>query len=242
MDSAVAVPQWRPRHDRIFFGGSAAALLLVTFLGFAPTYYLAGAFDAPALSPLVHAHGIVFSAWMLLFVAQTGLIATRRADLHRRVGLFAAGLAVAVVILGIVVAIESGRHGGGGPQRNQPVFLVFPLTNILLFGGLCFAGVRQRLQAGTHKRLMFLATLALAVTPLARLSRMMGLPFSPPAIGGMILSDLFLIALVMFDTQSRGRVHPATAWAGGIMLLSQPLRVMVSHTAAWQDFAHSLIG
>ena len=241
MDGAVAVPS-RHRQDRIFFGGSAMALLLVTFLGFAPTYYLAGVFDAPALSPLVHLHGVMFSAWMLLFVAQTGFIAARRTDLHRRVGWVAAGLAVAVVVLGVVVAIESGRRGGGGPQRNQPVFLVHPLANIMLFGGLCFAGIRWRRQSGYHKRLLFFATLALAVTPLARLSRMMELPFSSPPIGGMVLSDLFLIALVMFDVQSRGRVHPATAWAGGIMLVSQPLRVMLSHTEAWQAFAHRLIG
>ena len=119
--------------DRRFYMGAAAALVGVTFIGFAPSYYLANAFDAPALSPLVHLHGIVFSTWMLLFFGQTWLIAARRADLHRIAGMFGAGLAVVMVVLGIVVAIESGRLGHGPPTRNQPAFLIQPLADITLF-------------------------------------------------------------------------------------------------------------
>ncbi|WP_426162689.1 hypothetical protein [Sandarakinorhabdus sp. DWP1-3-1] len=241
MATIVAGARGRPRQDRLFFGGAALALVLVTFVGFAPTYYLASAFHAPALSPLVHLHGIAFSAWILLFAAQSALIASRRTDLHRRAGMFGAALALFVLGLGIVVAIEGARHGGGGPQRNQPVFLINPLTNILLFGGLFATAILWRRDAGLHKRLMLLATVALAVTPLARLSRMLGSPYPPP-IGGMLLSDLFVIALMMFDYRTRGRLHPATAWAGGIMLVSQPLRVFVSHTPAWQGLATMIIG
>lgn len=241
MDSLLVLPRSKPRHERLFFTSAAGGLLLVTFVGFAPTYYLAGAFDAPALTPLVHLHGVVFTAWMLLFTTQTGLIAARRTDLHRLAGLAGAVLAVVIVVLGIIVAIESGRRGGGGPQRNQPVFLVFPFTNMLLFAVFCAAGVRARLRAGDHKRLMLLATLALAITPLARISKMLGMPFSPPAIGGMILADLFLAALLAFDVQTRGRLHPATLWAGGLFLVSQPLRVIIGHTEAWQAFARGLL-
>lgn len=226
--------------DRRFYTGMAAALIGVTFIGFAPTYYLANAFDAPALSPLVHLHGIVFSAWMLLFFGQTGLIAARRTDLHRITGMFGAGLAVIVFVLGIVVAIESGRLGHGPPTRNQPAFLINPLTNIALFGGFVAFGVLNRARSEYHKRLMLLATMTLAITPLARISRMAGMPFDPPAIGGMILSDIFLVALIVFDLR-HGRLHPVTLWAGGIFLLSQPLRIFIGQTAMWQDFARTLI-
>lgn len=226
--------------DRRFFFGSATALVTVTFIGFAPTYYLAGAFGAPALSPLVHLHGIVFSGWMLLFFGQTGLIAARRGDIHRITGMFGAGLAVLVVVLGIVVAIESGRLGHGPPTRNQPVFLIYPLTNIALFGGLVAAGVLNRDRSEYHKRLMLLATLTLATTPLARISRMIGMPFEPP-IGGMLFTDLFLMALIAFDLR-HGRLHPATIWAGGIFLMSQPLRVAIGQSDQWQSFARTLIG
>ena len=232
----------RLRQDRLFFSGCAAVLLVATFIGFAPTYYLSGFTQAPALSILVHVHGAVFTAWILLYFTQTALIYARRVDIHRIAGVAGAVLAVAVVVLGIATAIVSARTGGGGPQRNQPVFLVFPLTNILLFGALCLAGIRYRARADYHKRLMLLATTALVVTPLARISRMAGLGFKPPAIGGMLLADIMLAALLLFDLRQRGRMHPATTIAGGAFLLSEPLRVLLGQTAAWQGFARTLIG
>jgi len=228
-------------EDRAFFGGAAAVLLLATIIGFAPTYYLAPFVAVPALAPLVHLHGAVFTAWMLLYCAQTALIATGRRDLHRNAGMVGAGLAVVVVVLGVTIAIYSARTGGGPPGRNQPVFLVYPITNILVFAGLVTAAVINRTRAGHHKRLMLLATLALVVTPLARISRMLHLPFSPPAIGGMLLADIMVVALMVFDLRTRGRLHPATVAAGGLFVLSEPLRVLLGHSDAWQSFARTLI-
>ncbi|GGD98365.1 hypothetical protein GCM10011529_00500 [Polymorphobacter glacialis] len=241
MVSIVLAPRWKPRRERLFFSGAAGALLLVTFAGFAQTYYLAPMFAAPALTPLVHLHGVVFTAWMFFFMGQTSLVAARRVDLHRTSGMIGAVLATAIVVLGIVVAIESGRRGGGGPLRNQPVFLMFPLANILMFGGLCAAGVVMRQQAGYHKRLMLLATVALATTPLARIWRMTELPLPLP-VGGMILSDVFVAALAVFDFRTRGQLHPVTLWVGGFFVVTQPLRVLASRTEAWQGFARGLLG
>jgi hypothetical protein len=70
----------------------ALASALTVFTGFARTYYLRSVFDGPAVpTPLVHLHGAVFTAWILVFVAQTSLVAARRTDLHRRLGVVAAG-------------------------------------------------------------------------------------------------------------------------------------------------------
>jgi len=242
MTSIAAVSGRRGTVDRAFFSSTAMVMLLATFIGFAPSYYLSPLTGAPAVSPLVHLHAFVFSAWILLYVTQVSLVAGGRTDWHRSLGAFGAGLAILVLVLGVTVAIQSGRTGGGGPQRNQAVFLIFPLTNIALFAGFCFFAVRARRQAQFHKRLMLLATMSLVVTPLARISKMAGLGFSPPAVGGMILSDLLLIALIVFDVQTRGRPHKVTMVAGGLYLVSQPLRVMIGHSAAWQGFAHRLIG
>lgn len=240
--ATLAIPQARLQAERRFFTGMAAALVAVTFIGFAPTYYLAGYFDAPRLGPLVHLHGVVYSGWVLLLLAQTGLIAARRVDVHRLLGIAGAGLALVVVVVGVLVAIESGRLGHGPPGRNQPVFLVYPLANMVMFTALVGAAFALRRRSDFHKRLMLLATMGLVITPLARISRMLALPFDPPAIGGMLLSDIFLAALIAFDLTRRGRLHPATLWGGGAYLLSQPLRVAIGSTEAWQSFARMLIG
>jgi phosphatidylserine synthase len=91
---ASAVLEERNR-DRRFFTGMAIAAALTVFVGFAPTYYVRGLSEAHPLSPLVHLHGIVSTAWILLFLSQTSLVAARRTDLHRRLGIAGVVLASA---------------------------------------------------------------------------------------------------------------------------------------------------
>jgi len=65
------------RVRRVFFVIMASAVIVTVFAGFAPTFYLRGAFtqDRP-MSLLLHVHGIVFSAWVIVFLVQTVLIAS----------------------------------------------------------------------------------------------------------------------------------------------------------------------
>ena len=69
--------------ERKFFGAMALIMVAATFVGFAPSSYLAPAFGGKPLSLLLHVHGVVFTLWMLLYLAQTGLISARRTDIHR---------------------------------------------------------------------------------------------------------------------------------------------------------------
>ena len=75
------------RHDRLFYGGMAVALALTVLGGFAATYYLRfldggpkATFSGGPFTTLVHAHGALFTAWMLLFIVQTALVARQAAE------------------------------------------------------------------------------------------------------------------------------------------------------------------
>lgn len=240
MATLAVAPRGRPAADRRFFGGAALVMLAATFIGFAPSYYLSSYYpDARALPAVVHVHGIVFTAWMLLYTAQTALIATGRRDLHRMLGTGAIALAAAMLVVGVQTAIWVTRHGSNVPHKDPLAFLINPLTAILLFGGFVAAGVAMRTRADHHKRLMLLATLSIVQTPLARIARMADFPVPP--IGGMILSDLVLAALVAFDLRTRARLHPVTLWMGGLLLATQPLRVIVGGTDAWHAVAAALV-
>jgi uncharacterized membrane protein YozB (DUF420 family) len=240
------------RRDRLFFTGMALALTAFVFAGFAPTYYLvrvlhgttiSGNADGAGLTPLLHLHALVNSAWMLALVAQTGLVSAHRTDLHRRIGPFAAGLIPAVLIVGLWTAINAGQLHHGPPGRNFRAFLMFPFSAAIGFAILAGLAVWWRKQAGAHKRLMILATIAATLPAGVRIANMApawALPHGPP--GGMILSNLFLAALVAFDLVSLRRLHPATIWGGGALLASEPLRIAISETRVWQSFAALLIG
>src|SRR2546429_8432972 len=123
------------RRERRFFSGMAIALTLTVFIGFARSYYLNGAFASPfALTPLLRWHGIAFTGWMVLLVTQTSLVAAHRTDLHRRLGVVGAGLAVVLMLLGPVVAIS---RTADGPQSNHDV-PPLEIIAMLLLWKLCF--------------------------------------------------------------------------------------------------------
>src|SRR5215207_9549026 len=93
------------RRERLFYTGMAAAFVITVFAGFARTYYLRPYFGTPALTPLLHLHGIVFTSWLALLLTQTVLVAANRTGIHRRLGVAGAALAVLMVLVGASTAI-----------------------------------------------------------------------------------------------------------------------------------------
>jgi hypothetical protein len=233
----AAVAQQR-RRDRWFFTGMAMAIVLTIFIGFAPSYYLKGVFGAPPISTFLHLHGILFTSWILLFLTQTSLVAAGRTDVHRRLGLVGASLALLMSMIGVLAAVGAARRGFTPPGGPPPlVFLAIPLGDIAVFVSLVGAALYLRRRSQTHKRLMLLGTIALLTPALARM------PFIGP--GGPLAffgaTDLFVVACLVYDRLAHGRVHPAFLWGGLFFILSQPLRLAIAGTGTWASFAEWLI-
>jgi hypothetical protein len=103
MATAAASPRRKVRTDDLFFAGMAVVSLIAVLVGFARTYFLAGVFRAPLPNLLIHIHGAVFTLWIVLFASQ--IVATRRLALHRRIGLLGFGLAVLMIVLGVLAEV-----------------------------------------------------------------------------------------------------------------------------------------
>lgn len=223
------------RRERLFYLGMAVLIGITVFAGFSRTYFLKAHYGTPELGLLLHLHGLVFTSWILLFLAQTTLVASRRIDIHRRLGVLGGVLAALVVIMGTTTAILRVKGGAAPIPGVSPLsFLAVPLFDMVVFAALIGAGFYYRHRADVHKRLMTLATISLLSAPIARL------PFAilragPPAFFG--LTDLFIVACLLYDLATRGRIHPVTAWGGLIIVASQPLRLMISGAPAWIAFA-----
>lgn len=238
MTANVSVAGTRQRTRR-FYVGVAVAIILTVFAGFSRSYFLKAYFGTPELSLLLHIHGFVFTSWVLLFLAQTSLVAADRTDLHRKLGVGGAVLAALVLIVGTTTAILRVK-GGSAPIPGVPplAFLAVPLFDMVVFAILIGAGLSLRSRLDTHKRLMTLATISLMSAPIARLPIGV-LQAGPPAFFG--LTDLFIVAMLVYDLATRRRIHPATIWGGLLIVASQPLRLMISGTPAWMAFAGWLI-
>ena len=207
------------RSDRLFFSGMAVATALTVFAAFAPTYYLRS-HDLPALSPTLQIHGFIFTSWMLLFVAQTTLVATHRTDLHRRLGVLGAVLAAAVVVMGSAVGVDALRRGLGTAFGMDPrIFFAAPVAEVLCFAILASAGIAFRRHPEMHKRLMLLATISLVKPAIAR--------FVEDQMTVYLLADIFVVAAVAYDLWSRGRIHPALVFGGLLIVIGKPLIFIV---------------
>jgi hypothetical protein len=230
----------RRRRERWFYIGMSIALVITVFAGFAPTYYLRPYFNTAPLMPLLHLHGFVFTSWLVLFVTQTTLVAAHRTDVHRRLGVAGGVIAVLMVLLGVTTALVRAKQGATPLPGISPLsFLVVPLGDMFVFPILVGAGFYFRRRPDVHKRLMLLATISILAAAIARL------PFAimragPPAFFG--LTDVFVLACVLYDLVTLRRVHRATALAGLFIVASQPLRLMLGGTHAWLSFAAWLVG
>ena len=224
------------RNERLFYTGMAAAFVVTVFAGFARTYFLRPYFNHGPLIPLLHLHGLVFTSWLLLLLTQTALVAAKRTDIHRRLGIAGAVLAVLMVMVGTATAIIRAKVVEVPPGAPSPLaFLTVPLGDMLLFASLVGAGFYFRRRPDIHKRLMLVATIAILPAAVARLPFAFIQQVGPLAFFG--LSDLFIVPCLIYDLFTRGRFHRATVLGGLALVISHPLRLVIGNTQAWLAFA-----
>ena len=229
--SAALAPARRP--GRRFYTLMATAIVLTVFAGFAPTFYLRGA-GAKPLTPLMVLHGILFTTWIALFVAQVRLVATKRTHIHRKLGLVAVGVAAAMVVAGTTLGIASAKNGFTPPGGPPPlVFLALPIADMIVFPTLVGLGFYFRRKSEIHKRLMLLATLSILTPAIARIPIVA--PYGIPAF--LAITDLFIISALVYDRVRNGRIHPAFLWGGLFVMLSHPARILFAGTPAWHSIA-----
>jgi hypothetical protein len=233
----------RPRPplvaERRFYLGMAILILLIMFAGFAPSFYMRG--TVPPYRPYlpmngtVLLHGLLFTSWLLLFVAQASLISAKRPDLHRKLGLAAFVLLPAMIVIGFMTALDGVARHSGPPDISPLTWLAVPVFDIPVFTGLIGAALYKRRDPQVHKRLMLCALISLTPPGTGRLPGLNALaPFPTVEVGAQVL---LLGALAIWDLRSRGRVHPVTIIAGVVMIGSWLLRIAIWQTEGWMNLA-----
>jgi hypothetical protein len=222
------------RYDRVFYTGMGVVLGLTVFVAFSPTYYLKFFSGGPTttvtgapFTALVHLHGALFTTWACLFIAQTALIATRRVAVHRRVGIVGAVIAAAMVLSAARLAINTAARGE--PVDAVPFVLLISLWDLTLFSVFVVAALLLRRDREAHKRLMLLAYIGVAKFALT--GRLIGPASGLPMFFGV---SLLLVAVpAAYDLLSRRQIHPVYLWGGALILVSMPMRAVISGTSAW---------
>ena len=230
--------------ERKFYSRMALFLTAVIFIGFMPSFYLRGMVHYPrpnpSLPPHVMVHGLVFSAWLLIFVVQTQLVAAGRRDLHMLLGSLSFLFALTLIPLMYLTAVW------GVARANQPSFTdpldwtIVPLSGIIPFGLMLWIGWTSRREAQWHKRAMLVAMLMIMQPGIGRF------PIGPPSllihVVGCVLTVTLFIPLILWDRRTIGELHPVTSLGVSLTALTMIIQVGVLATNVWAPVAAHLPG
>jgi len=220
-------------------------MLIAAVAGFAPAIVNPVRRLGPVTS-LVLVHGLLFSAWLILFTVQAGLIATHRTAVHRRLGIAAAVLAAIMLPVGYSTVMEQTRRGfdlsGELNVKSDPIGeAVFPLGDLVTFTVLVIAGLWHRRRPELHKRLMTLGTIG-GMMP-AVLGHIVGHYFSTTPVVLVPMVAIAFFAPAVFDRIREGRFNPLTVWGGiGLFAWANLRAAVIRPTAPWRDLVEWLAG
>lgn len=246
MATLAAPPADRQKAERRFYSGMALFLVALMFVGFAPSFFLRDMVPAfprpnPTLPPSVIMHGLLFTLWMFVFVAQTQLVAAGRRDIHMKLGSASMFLAIAMIPVMYLIAVWQVARANTPPFTTPLDWTILPLMAIPAFAAAIWLGWKNRRNAQWHKRMMLSAALIVVLGP--SFGR---LPLAPPTIAGfsiqILATMLFFVPLFLWDRRSLGRVHPAT-WTGFALYAgSVIIPVLFIATGSWAPVARHLPG
>ena len=214
-----------------FYVGAAAFVILLNVAGFAPSLIDQSRRVAPP-TWLVTAHGALAGAWLLFFLIQATLVASRRTAIHRRLGVAGPFIAFAMIAVGSNDGIDLARRGydlsgdiarAAGPSLasadgEERAVQMFPLLLAFAnFGILTGLGLSFRHRPAVHKRLMLLTLGVLVLTPLIHLSghlvgRWPGLCGAPLILAIFTAANALPFSVAVHDKVSDGRVHAISLW------------------------------
>ena len=233
METIEGESRTRPRVHQSMYTWAAFACALIAVTGFARSYYLKSLFGKPPLPVLLHVHGVIMSAWCVLFFVQTYLVAIHRVRVHRRLGIFGAVLAFLVVGIGTYATVAATAREVRDHVVHQFHFLFgLNLMNLLLFAIFVILGLALRGRPESHKRLMLMATLTLLAPAVARIV----LLFTRAPMVQFAAFDFCILIFVVTDTVWHRRLHPALGWGAAGVIGSFHLAALALSADWWLPF------
>jgi hypothetical protein len=220
-----------------------AIMALFVFTGFGMTYWipLATGRFTPA-PPVVHLHGWVFSAWMILLVVQAVLVNRGSLALHRSLGTFGIALATAMLFMGGVITLLGLSRGvhNPGPDFFDAMYLSF--MAILGFGLLFTLAIRNVRRPEVHKRLVLFAVLPLLPPGV---NRFYMVPFgldTIPVLPLYLTLGAMAAAILLHEWRRLGRVGGYSMIGAGFLLLQLMLHAPVAGSDAFAEFCRQVAG
>jgi hypothetical protein len=227
----------QPARRSSFYVLFGVLVTIVVAVGFGPT--LNGKLlHPPSRRPLIlYVHAAIFTAWVVLFLTQAGLVRARRSALHRRLGPFAASLGAVIPGLGLATALTITRLQVAAGDQTAAQLLIIPIFDMTAFTATFSLALYWRHRPDYHSRFMVLASAGLTVAAFARFPSTI-----VPDNAFYIAVDALIAMAMLRDWIVLHRVHPAYGYGLAALICGQALTMWVALTGPtlWLELAGAL--
>jgi len=195
----------------------------------------------PALPPVVHLHGLIFSGWMTLLIVQTYLINVRNVALHRRLGTFGIGLGTAVIFMGgLITAL--GFRSAPTTTPNYYDLIYLSLMAVLAFGFLFTLAISQVRNPENHRRLILFATIPLLPPGINRMYQVVFQLSYLPVLATYLTMAAIAAAILVHDWRTSRRITSASMIGAAVVFGQELLHAPITRSNAFAEVASFLTG
>lgn len=221
-----------------FFFSWSIAFLIITIIGFIPSFLLRPFFRETSLPTYLIIHGILMLLWFSGYFYQNLLVATRRLVNHRKIGIYFFLFAILMslgnlnVVLNIADEIINGEMTYYGVERTyeNSGSLVIGNLFITIFSSIfIILAYLKRLKPNAHKRAIFGASFLLLTPAFDRFIR----PFGLPEIFQFVGSFIIPISLLAYEIIRNRKVHPMTVLILIVTLLMLPVLMTIINNSSY---------
>ena len=189
--------------------------------------------DFPPAPPIVHLHGLVFIAWMILLLVQSALVSGGNLRLHRALGTWGIAQGTATILIGLMMQlVASGRgHAAGRPAGTDGLYL--GLLAFLGFAVMFTLAIRNRTRPDIHRRMILFAMLPVIPPGVNRFwANALGLDDPVPAVWLYLTLWTMAAAILVNQWRRTGRIDRYSAF-GAAWIVVQGLVHQAVVGSAW---------
>jgi hypothetical protein len=215
------------------------------FTGFGMSYLFPTAIGTRSGDPpIVHLHGLVFFAWMVLLLVQSALVNAKNVKLHRSLGTFGIAIGTLVVFMGALITIVGSSGAMVTRSLDDPTAAkVFFLSVVAppSFAAIFILAIRAvKKSIAEHRNLILIATIAVLMPGINR-AYMHGLGAEGVPVFATYMTMNAMLAAVLFrEWRAAGKIGNSTWIAAAIVVLPQPINWLVSPMPQFHDFVYWL--
>lgn len=224
--------------DRYFYFLLSLIVAVVIVAGFSRTVGPGLIHAAPRRPVLLWLHGAAFSAWVVFFVLQSGLVRIRKVSWHRLLGWFGATLAAVMVVLGCVVSVVMFRFDALVLKQPDPAFLSITFWDMFAFGTAVGLAILWRGKPDVHRRLMVVGTCCLLDAGFGRFQYIFDHNLLFWCLDGVILLG------VVRDLLVDRRVHKVYLYALPALVVGQNVTIYLWRNPPgwWMSMCREMLG